>query len=225
MKKFIVLMAIVALAGFAQAELFVNGDFEAGGWSGGGSGSGAGGPSPWGWTTFPPIYQQDSGGSDGGDWMQLDQSAAPYTGTWNWAWSGVWSTKIAVTPGLAMTVSGMAQHLTGDTTLRAFVSYEDAAGLRVDLNNDGISQVLGNGVQADYLKDRYMPTWVTDAGWDPFTLDYSVPIGYSIAQLDFTFSVEAAPGAVGIDQLSLIPEPMTIGLLGLGGLFLRRRKA
>ena len=222
MKKFIVLMAIVAMVGLAQAELFDNGDFEAGPWSGGGSGSGGGG-TPWGWQPFPPIYQQDSGGSDGGDWMQLDQSAAPWTGTWNWAWSGVWSNKVAAVSGDVLTVSGMAKYIAGDNTLRAFVSYEDAGGSRVDYDGDG-------DVDND---DRYMPTWSTGTSWAAFSDTFTVPLldgmnnpfASPIAQLDVTFSVETAPGAVGIDQVSLVPEPMTIGLLGLGALFLRRRKA
>jgi hypothetical protein len=223
MKKLLVLMLVLAVASIASAELFLNGDFEAGAWSGGGSGSGGGG-TPWGWQPYPPQYQT-SGGSDGGAWMQLDQSAAPYTGTWNWAWSGVWTDSFATSGGTDLTISGMAQHLAGDATLRAFLSYHDADGLRVDINGDGISEVLGNGTgQNPYHPDRILLTWDTTAGWDAFSTDIVVPLGFGITQMNVTFSVEDAPGAVGVDELSLVPEPITIGLLGLGGLFIRRRK-
>lgn len=224
MKKLLVLMLVLALAGIASAEIFVNGDFEAGAWSGGGSGSG-GGPGGWGWQAFPPIYQT-SGGSDGGAWMQLDQSAAPYTGTWNWAWSGVWNSlpNATATDGQSFTVSGMAKHLAGDTTLRGFISFENAGGLRVDYNGDGISMVLGNGNNNQYNLDRYMPTWTAGGSWGAFSDTFVVPSALGIASFGVTFSVEAAPGAVGIDQVSLVPEPISIALLGLGGLFIRRRK-
>ena len=221
MKRLLVLMLVVALAGIASAEMFVNGDFEAGAWAGGGSGSGGSGAGPWS-GTFPPQYQT-TGGSDGGAWMQLDQSTAPWTAAWNWAWSGVWSDSMAVSEGQELTLSGMAQHLAGDNTLRAFISYEDAVG-RVDLNGDGIAAALGNATPAQSREDRYQPTWTTTAGWDAFTLDFTVPTGLDISQLNVTFSVEALPGAVGIDQVSLVPEPISICLLGLGGLFIRRRK-
>ena len=41
MNKMLIIFAILAMLGVANAELFVNGDFEAGPWGGGGSGSGA----------------------------------------------------------------------------------------------------------------------------------------------------------------------------------------
>lgn len=224
MRKFAAVVLVLAVAGIANGEMFDNGDFEAGPWDGGGSGSGGSGAGPWGWTAFPPTYHT-AGGSDGGAWMQLDQSAAPWTAAWNWAWSAVWSDNMAVTGGQELTISGMAQHLAGDNTLRAFISYENAAGLRVDFNGDGISAVLGNGTgQNPYHPDRELLTWASGSGWGAFSTDITVPQGLNVSQLNVTFSVEAAPGAVGIDQVSLVPEPLTLSLLGLGGLLLRRRR-
>jgi hypothetical protein len=220
MKKLVVLMAVVvlAMAGQANAELFINGDFEAGAWDGGGSGSGAAYP----WTAMPPSLEP-SGGSDGGQWMKFDTSPADFSGEWAWAWSGIWNPggKIAAAPGEEFTVSGMAKHVSDGNTLRAFVKYFDAAGNQVDY--DGVNDVEAN-------PDRYMPTWTTGGEWAAFSDTFTVPtvdlqgnpFTAPIAQFDVTFSVETEQAVVGVDELSLhlIPEPTTIVLLGLGVLSL-----
>ena len=53
---------------------------------------------------------------------------------------------------------------------------------------------------------------------DWFTVQYSGSVGDIL-------TVEENPGSVFVGTLEvLVPEPMTIALLGLGGLFLRRKK-
>ena len=43
MRKLVLLCVLCSLAAVTHAELFVNGDMEAGAWAGGGSGNGGGG--------------------------------------------------------------------------------------------------------------------------------------------------------------------------------------
>jgi hypothetical protein len=69
------------------------------------------------------------------------------------------------------------------------------------------------------------------AGWGAFTIDN---LATGTAYLDGSSAACTAadtyaapkvgpPASVGITGLSVVPEPMTMALLGLGGLFLRRR--
>lgn len=235
MKKLVLVICVLcSLVAVTQAELFINGDFEAGDtWGQGGSGSG--GSYPWPATLMPPTYQT-TGGSDGGAWMELNTSAMVFapTWTWGWGWSAIWSPDIAATTGEVLRLSGMAKHVDANygSNLKAFVDYVDSASLRVDLNGDGLAESLGTGVAADWKLDRYMVSWVTGANWAAFSDTFTVPAVTGLAGLTVTISCEdkswypGGPGGdvVGIDELSLIPEPATMALLGLGGLLIRRKK-
>jgi len=70
-------------------------------------------------------------------------------------------------------------------------------------------------------------TWTEDTDVDEgnwFTFSLSNKSG---ASLDDIYNVQILDGSFGIlssYQVKVVPEPMTIALLGLGGLFLRRRK-
>ncbi len=208
MKKVLILFVLLTMMSVANAELFINGDFEAGAWSAGGSGSG----SSWSWQTFPPTYHT-TGGSDGGAWMQLDTSTAPIEPGWDWAWSGIWHEPyLPCESGQTFTVSGMTKYVTGGNTLRLFVDFLDIFGNRVDYNGDGKHEGAGN-CTPNCNDDRYMPTWPTGADWAPFEDTFTVPetdlLGnpfiYPIVEMGFTFSVEAEAASVGVDELSLVP--------------------
>ena len=217
MSKVFSLVLVLSIVGITSAELIVNGDFEAGAWDGGGSGSGA----AFGWTSMPPSHIT-SGGSDGGAYMKLDSSAI-VVGAWQWGWSAIWTNfEIVASTGQSFTLEGMAKNISHGDNLRVFWEWKDASGSKVDLSGNG---TIGN-------EDRVMVLINTGAEWELFTDsqiapsldDLGNPFASPITNLGITFGAEVEANVIGLDQVSLVPEPITIGLLGLGGLFIRRRK-
>jgi len=92
--------------------------------------------------------------------------------------------------------------------------------------------VPGAGNSAAAVKDDsgYTGYWSINANAsDPLTLaagwHWTVVInGLSAGTNDMVLDTDGSAGASDTLAITVLPEPMTIGLLGLGGLFLRRRK-
>jgi hypothetical protein len=233
MKQLIVLMAIVAIAGLANAELITNGDFEAGmsGWSswGSGSGSGTSGVSAWNWAykwwggsgSIAP-----SGGSDGGQHAVLDTTAMGcYMTWWGWVWQGAWQANLPATEGETLDVDGYASGSSGDV-VNLLLEYRDSTGWLVDYDGDGIRQGDPCDTGSEHKEDRQHIQFVlTGGGWEQIAVSDVVPSGLLVTQFTAMWSIEAQGTTFGLDELSIVPEPMTMALFGFGSmLMLRRRK-
>jgi hypothetical protein len=99
-----------------------------------------------------------------------------------------------------------------------------AAGAMVILPNAGSSASVDTGY-AGWWGAEALSLSTTEADWvkagDHFTLDI---IGS--AEGEIVLGLYEGDGVTPINSVTIhsVPEPLTMGLLGLGGLFLRRRK-
>ncbi len=234
MKKLIVLIVLLAFAGFAVAELhdtpIANAGFEAtdtlsgAGWGTWGSGSGSG-PSGYKWTQHW-AYIDTTGGANGSqNFFGADTtSLVGYSEYWGWSESCTWRADAtekldwSSTPGTGeVTISGWFKSISGTPTGAGsmYIEWVDFSG--------GDS---GGGSPSTIPRDQFFFDITTD--WAYYAITVASPIddhgGAYGARPVWATNV---PGVlVGIDDVhaSWIPEPMSIALLGLGGLFLRRRK-
>jgi hypothetical protein len=208
MKKVLMLVAVLAVTGIASAELLNNpetfeaSDFADGlldgqnGWQAWGSGSGAGG---WG----------------GGNWgANVNGGAIDISPTMAW-----WSNNLIFNHGNEIT----ALPVNGGT---------GAVRLEFDVINGVTDTTNGDGfVKFEFYDDlaRTTQILVENIGgqqWEDgthYSYDVAVPAGaYYLTPVIATWSDWATVDNIQLSQV--IPEPMTLGLLGLGSLFLRRRK-
>ena len=93
------------------------------------------------------------------------------------------------------------------------------------LVNDGTNMIVGISGGTPLGDMDGIPNG--DAAYS-FTLDVGGMGTYLIDLMNTTvsgaFSPTPLPLAISALEVNVVPEPMTLGLLGLGGLFLRRRK-
>ena len=212
MKKLIVLFVLVAFAGFALAEAPPNAGFESGmsGWGTWGSGSGSG-PSGYKWTSHWAYIDTTGNGAGGSqNFMNLTTaSQAGYCEYWGYGYNITWRDSydeiIPILEGECTMIGGWFKDLGGAGTGELKFEWLDASGRK---SQDG-GLVLSQSV------------------FFPVTTDWAYYEEQMMAPVN-TYSVRpcwANPnpgGELGLDLV--IPESMSIALLGLGGLFLRRRK-
>ena len=205
MKKIVLMLAAMALvAGIAQAELLTNPGFE----------DGAYGVKliPDGWSIYSPTYSSGwdwwlSGGGAHGGSKYMSMHAAP-SASYTTATIGQ---VLPAAPGDEFTFSVWAKspsqsvnatpygYITWGNATTSWLSY----GSLIPDNSS-----VGN-------------TW-TLVSFDAVTAPAGAEWGYF--QVMGTLANDAAAGGILYDDASLIPEPVTLGLLGLGALMLRRRK-
>ena len=197
----IVLLAMLSLAGSAQAELLLNRSFD--------SLDGLGNPDQANWGAW-------SWGSAGAAAL-LDGAPDPahsgpaYAEIWGWAGgSGGFYQNVVPVVGEAYELSIWArdQGWGDDKNLSITLQVNDGSGWTL-LVNEMLYSGAGLG-DSDYHQFS--------------TITPVIPAGTVQAEFGFTF---AGSGTFALDDASMaaVPEPMTLGLLGLGGLFLRRRRA
>ena len=203
MKKLLLVLVVLALAGTAQAADYTldNADFELGTWydQGWGVPSPPGVPTGWGGMSSGEALAEIVG-NGGGLAVKLEVAAIHDPGGYSFMWNQNWA---EVTEGDTLTLSADIIDLTPG------VAVADFAFLHVGGYEAKIAGVTSS--------------------WGNFSIDFLVPAGVTSVEVKIGLSTDSpsypnTAAAYGFDNVVLTPEPITIALLGLGGLFLRRRK-
>ena len=228
MKKFIIILVMAVMASVAIAEeLLVDPGFESGAWDGAYGWFNADAPYSYSWQ-YATVAQQSTDVRNGSNAMGMEMKSAWSWGyTWSYAytsqdltftpaggqggWAGCWDSGIVVAEG---------------DVLQATVWVKDGSGA----GGAGLAKVAlewyDDSGNRDW--DNEVSTWFDLTGdWSQLTLTGTAPAGVSTMTLGLGIGNYSFGRQILFDDASLtiIPEPMTIGLLGLGALFLRRRKA
>ena len=205
MKKLMILFLVLAICGITRAELLTpNRGFEYGDttdWLQWGSGD-----NTWwtGWQSWNDTWTVINDGTayDGDYYLNMTQAA----GSWgyNVAWQGE-ATTISGDPCETYTLSYWAR--SNDTTA-AVIKFEASDG----------------DWETNKWEQEVVATIVADDTWQFVTQDFVAPGGTS--EIRAVVGSNTATFSIDIDDVSLVPEPMSIALLGLGSAFvLRRRRA
>lgn len=227
MKKLIVLIVLVAFASYVSAELHstptANAGFEdspiGAGWSSWGSGSGTG----TGWQGGSWGYVDTTGGANGS--QNFFNATQPSNITWwgncvTWRGSSAEMMDWSSTPGAgSVMISGWFKDVSG-TAGQTVLKFEwvDFSG------GDG-----GGGGGGTIPVQNVNVTITTD--WAYYAVILPVPGPGTGGDGTGGYGIRPVWGNPGLGQVGLddvyavyIPEPMSIALLGLGGLLLRRKK-
>lgn len=215
MKKLLLVLLVLAFAGTVQAsnplvDLSINNpDFE-GGWVDQGWGVPFPPGVPAGWSSWEGSdvgALADIAGNPGRA-LELSVHAGQAAGGYAFVWN---NKKALAYQGMILTVSADVIDLAPSGYDFAAFSLEafDAGGGSLGKLEQKIAGVT--------------------ASWANYSMNYLAPTGTTQVEVKLVASTDnpLVPNvgcAYGFDNVVLTPEPITIALLGLGGLFLRRRK-
>lgn len=222
MKKLVFLCVLSVFVCFASAELYqqtYNMGFENGmdGWSSWGSGSGSG-PSGSMWTQHW-AYLDTTGNAHGGQNFMVVDADLPvgYKEYWYESYDVIWQPPFldwTSTPGTGfVTIGAWMKDVTGNAEGYLELDWVDASG-------DHAGHQGGDIIPS-------IPTWsiTFDVTTDWAYYEYTVPVPDGAFGAVPVYGVWGV-GSVGLDDLynQWVPEPMSIGLLGLGAFVLRKKR-
>ena len=137
--------------------------------------------------------------SDGGGYGVMDGVA------------GGWGVLVATDAGISLASLGVSA---GDT-----ITVEMDMILLGGAGNPGIKlESWGSGANISYTPDMTAPI---TSEWATYSWDYTIAAGADALKF---VAIWGGGASVGYDNLSIVPEPATMALLGLGALVLRRKK-
>jgi hypothetical protein len=203
MKKVLILLALLAVTGIASAELLTNGNFEDGPTQN--TGDGVPGWGTWGWSGW---HHDDVG-------RVIDTKAVKF---W-WDDAGMWQ-DFAVTPGVTYDFSVEVFNSTIETLI-GWNGLIKAEFYNSSIGTDPSQALLNVELDRYYSATDPVDQWVTIGGSQ--TAPANADIG-RIVLLIADWQETGVSGALNFDNASVVPEPATLALLGLGGLLIRRRR-
>ena len=196
MKKVMIVLALFAMTGIASANLLTNGDFETGDATG--------------WFTW---------GANAATYNATTQPTLPLIDTTSatlwWSDAG-FGQMLDASAGQTFTLSGKINVYEALAWRNAEIKIEfwDGDGTY------GVDNCLAWAV--DYAD--YQTTLNT---WQDYSVTLTAPAGTTKVKALLVYSDWHATdmaGKAAFDNVSLVPEPATLALLGLGGLLIRRKK-